>query len=111
MIQQGQTEAKQAPITAIRAMNGFYPVVSHSNAAQVDDPQVSQASGDHQIAQALRIRQVTFVQEEPTAFFVGEERFDLKTLFVPVKGFIGQFEIGHQIDGMSKPPFPPEQSR
>ena len=85
MIQQRQTEAEQAPIAAIRAMNDFYPIVSHSNAAQINDPQVGQASGDHQIAQALRVRQMTFVKEEPTAFLIREEGFDLKTFFVPVQ--------------------------
>ena len=30
----------------------------------------------------------------------------MKTFFVPIQGFIGQFEIAHQIDRMSKTPFP-----
>ena len=46
------------------------------------------------------------MKKEPTAFLVREKGFDLKTLFIPVQGFNGQFEIGHQIDWMSKPPFP-----
>jgi hypothetical protein len=103
VIQQCQTETEEVTIAAIWAMNDFYPIVSYSDAAQVDDPQVSQASCDHQIAKSLWIRQVIFL--------VREEDFDLKTLFVRVNGFIGQFEIGHQIDGVNKPSFPPGNHR
>lgn len=97
---------EQAPVAAIYAMNDFYPIVTHCNAAQVDDPQVSQTSSDHQIAQTLRVRQVTFMKKEPTAFLVREEGFNLKTFFVPVNGLIRQFDIRHQINRMNNPPFP-----
>ena len=62
----------------------FTQSITHGDTAQVDDPQIGQASCDHQIAQALWIRQMTFMQKEPTAFLVGEEGFDLKTFFVPI---------------------------
>ena len=61
MIQQGQTQVEQTPITAVGAMNGFDPIGSQGNAAKVDDPQVSQAGGDHQITEPLRVRQMAFV--------------------------------------------------
>jgi len=38
VIQQRQTETEQAPIAAIRTMNNSNPIVSHRNAAQIDDP-------------------------------------------------------------------------
>src|SRR5665648_904642 len=87
-------------------MNDIYPTLSHGDTAQVNDPQISQASCDHQIAQAFWVRHVTFVKKEPTTFHIGEEGFNLETLFVPVQGFIGQFEISHQIDRVLKTPFP-----
>jgi hypothetical protein len=46
-------------------MDDFNPIFSHHNAEQVDDPQISLANGDHQIAQSLWVRQMTFMKEEP----------------------------------------------
>src|SRR4030042_6839110 len=42
---------------------------------------------------------MAFVEMKPTAFLVGKESFDLEALFVPITGFVGQFEIGYQKDG------------
>jgi len=39
---------------------------------------------------------MTFVQKKATAFLVGEEGFDLKTFFVPIHGFVGEFKIRDQ---------------
>ena len=75
------------------------PILSQCHEAEIDDPQIGQASCDHQGAQAFRIRQMAFVEVKSAAFLVGEEGFDLKTFFVPITGFTGQFEIGHQKDG------------
>lgn len=40
-----------------------------------------------------------FVEMDPTAFLVGKESLDLEALFVPITGFVGQFDIGYQKDG------------
>ena len=80
-------------------MNYLEPIISNGEDAQIDDPQIGQTSGNHQDAQALWIRQMAFVEIKPTAFLVGEKGFDLKTFFVPINGFVRQFEIGDQEDG------------
>ena len=80
-------------------MNYLDPIFSNGDDAQIDDPQIGQTGGDHEDTQALWIRQMAFVEIKPTAFLVGEKGFDLKTFFVPINGFVRQFEIGDQEDG------------
>jgi hypothetical protein len=48
MIQENKAQTEQTPITTIRAMNDRDPFISMSGNAKVDDPKISQASGDHQ---------------------------------------------------------------
>ena len=55
MLQQIQSQLKEAQVASISAVNDFDPAVSFGNYTQVDDPNVSQAGSDHQSGQALRI--------------------------------------------------------
>jgi hypothetical protein len=63
MIQQCQSETEQTPIAAVEGVNAFDPILSNRDAVQIDDPQVSQASRSHQIAQAFWIRHVTLMMD------------------------------------------------
>ncbi len=45
--QQPQAQLEQAEITAVTPMNDRQPVVFMRDPAQVNDPQVSQAGGEH----------------------------------------------------------------
>ena len=49
IVQQAQAQLEQAQITAVAPMIERPPVVLLRDGAQVDDPQVSQTSGDHQL--------------------------------------------------------------
>jgi len=56
---------------------------------EVDHPDISQASGNQQTCQPLRMAQVAFVEMEPATFLVGEESFDEEALLVVGAGFFG----------------------
>ena len=77
IIQQPQAQLEQAQITAVTPMNHRQPIVCMRERAQVNNPQVSQASGEHQPVHTFRIAQVTSVQLKTPAFLVGKEGFDL----------------------------------
>lgn len=79
-------------------MNEFVIIGSHGSNAEVDDPQVRQASGDHQSCQALGVGQVTFMQIKASVFLVAEEGFDLEAFFVAVPGLIRQVKVGDKIN-------------
>lgn len=79
-------------------MNDFDPIVPQGHQTQIDDPQIGQASSNHQDTQTVWIGQVTFIKVKPTALLVGEKGFDLKTFFIPIDGLIRQIEIGDQKD-------------
>jgi hypothetical protein len=55
MLQQIQSQLKEAQVATICSVNDLDPAVSFGNDAQVDDPDVGQAGSDHQSGQALRI--------------------------------------------------------
>jgi hypothetical protein len=63
--------------------------------AEIDNPQISQTSGNHQDAQSVWIGQMTFIKKRPTPFRSGEESLDLKALSAPLNGLIRQFEISN----------------
>lgn len=52
-------------------------MVADGETAQVHDPEIGQAGGDHQFAKPSCIGQVTFVQEKAATFLVGEIGFNL----------------------------------
>jgi hypothetical protein len=90
---------EQAPITTIGAMDQANPIIAKGGQAQENNPEIGQASGDHQRAQALRVREMTFVEVKTAAFLIGEKGFDAKAFFVPMTGGIRQIQIGDQKDG------------
>jgi hypothetical protein len=53
-------------------MNDLDPAILFGNHTQVDNPDVSQASGNEQAGQTEWVRDVTFVQVETSAFLVRE---------------------------------------
>ena len=75
IIQETQAQLEQAQITAVAPMNEGLPLVALSQGAQVNDPQVSQAGGQHQPRNPLGVAQVTAVQLKAPAFLVGKEGF------------------------------------
>jgi hypothetical protein len=76
VFEQVQAQLKETQITAVSAMDDLDPAISGSDCAQVDDPDVGQASRDHQAGQALGVRDMAFVQVEASALLVGEESLD-----------------------------------
>jgi hypothetical protein len=54
MLQQIQSQLKEAQVATIGSVDDLDPSVSFGDDAQVDDPDVRQASSDHQSGQALR---------------------------------------------------------
>ena len=98
MLQQVQAQLEKAQVTAVRSVDDFDPVVSFGQRTQMNDPDVSQASGDHEPSQAPRVRDMALVQVEASAFLVGEEGFDAESLGVPVASFFHQFHIGDEVE-------------
>ena len=111
MLQQAQTQAEETQIAPVGTMNDLHPPISLGNDAQVDYPDVGQASGNHQLRQPSGVRDVALVQPEPTALLVGEESFNTEPLRVPVTGFFFQFHVGDQIDGVLVRGLPPSDSQ
>ena len=54
---------------------------------------------------------MTFMEVKPTAFLIEEEGFNTEAFFVPMAGFVGQVEIGDQVDGFDIPLLPPGDHR
>ena len=107
MFQQVQAKLEEAQITAVRAMDNLDPAIPLGDHTQVDDPDVGQASRDHQPGQALWIRDVALVQVESSALLIGEESLNSEPFGVPVAGFWHQFHVGHQVDGCFVSALPP----
>jgi hypothetical protein len=107
MIEQIQAELEETQVAAVSAVNNLDPVVPLGNHAQIDDPDVGQASSDQQAGQARRVRDMTSVQVEPSALLVGEESLNPVSFGVPVTSFFGQFHIRDQVDGLFVSGFPP----
>jgi hypothetical protein len=99
VIEQNQAKLEETQVTTVRAMNDLDPAISLGNRTQVDDPDVGQASRDHQAGQACRIRDVAFVQVEAAALLIREEGLNPVPFGIPVTRFFGQFHIGDQVDG------------
>lgn len=87
-------------------MDDGNPMVANGETAQVNDPEIGQAGGDHQVTQSGWIGEMTFVQEKAATFLVGEKGFDLEAFFVPVQGFMGQIKVGDQVQRVGVPAFP-----
>ena len=86
IIQESQAELEQTQITAVPPMNERLPLVVLSQGAQENNPQVSQASGQHQPRDPLGVTQVTAVQLKAPAFLVGKEGFDVHAFAIPAAG-------------------------
>ena len=65
-------------------MNDGCPLITEGDQAQKNDPDVSQASGDHQAGQTLGVINMTFVQMKTPAFLIGEKGFDAETQTIPI---------------------------
>jgi len=107
MIEQKQAKLEETQVATVRAVNNLDPVVPLGNHAQIDDPDISQASRNQQAGQARRIRDMTFVQIEAAALLVGEESFNPVAFGVPVTSFFGQFHIRDQVNRIFVSSLPP----
>lgn len=83
------------------------PAFGQGHTAQVDDPEIGQASGDHQSHQSLGVGQMTLMQVEATAFLVSEEGLDAEALAIPGTGLGGVADIGDQVERLGVAFFPP----
>ena len=97
MVKQMQPELKQAPITAVRAMNDRIPAVAPTGRAQIDHPQVRQAGRQQQARQPLGLAEMTLVDPEATALLIRKEGFDLPTLPIPLDGLLSLSQIADQL--------------
>ena len=106
VIQQPQAQLEQAQITAVAPMKEPASVVLLRDRAQVNDPHVSQASGDHQPFDPVRITQVTAIQLEPPAFLVRKEGLNVHPLAISVAGALDTGHIADQVNGflIASPP-------
>ena len=107
VVQHIETELEQAEIAAICAVNDTMEAGFHGQGTEIDDPEISQASSQHQMSDTSRVRQMAFVKMEATAFLVREEGFDVKSFLISLAGFIRRVEIGDEVDGVFAAPPPP----
>ena len=87
MFQEPQAKLKETQVAPVRAMNQRQEVALPCLIAQIDNPDISQASGNHQFCQALRISEMAFVQMKAAAFLIGEEGLNAETLLIPFCSF------------------------
>ncbi len=99
MLQKGKSELKEAQIAASAAMDRAHPAVSLRQHAQVDHPQVGQASGQQQTHQPLWSRQMTTVQMKTSTFLVGEERLNCEPFAIPPAGCSGPGILDNHLSG------------
>ena len=76
-----KTEAKQALVNPLGAVNEGSFALSNDKQTEAYHPDVSQAGGNQEPTNADRVREMAFVDVEATAFLVGEEGFDKAALF------------------------------
>ncbi|HEY4690857.1 MAG TPA: hypothetical protein VIK33_16215 [Anaerolineae bacterium] len=117
IIQETQAQLEQTEITAVAPMNAGLPLVALSQGAQVDDPQVSQAGGQHQPRDPFGVTQVTAVQLKAPAFRVGKEGFDphllrswgrcVHAFAIPVTGSLHAGQDADQVDRLGVAGRPP----
>ncbi len=92
-------------------MNDLHPIISFGDDAQVDDPDVSKASCDHQPGQPGRVGDMAFMQIEAPAFLVGEESFNTKAFVILGTDFGNQLQVGDQIEGLFAVALPPRDGK
>ena len=97
MFEQVQAEFEEAQVTAVRTVDDFDPIISLGNDAQVDNPDVGQASCNHQPSQTRWLRDVALMQVETAAFLIREQGFNAEPLFIPIAGLLRQFHVGNQV--------------
>src|SRR3954452_6189344 len=97
MVKQMQPELKQAPITAVSAMNDRIPAVAPTGSAQINHPQIRQAGRQQQARQPLWLAEMTLVDPEATALLIRKEGFDLRTLPIPLDCLRSISQIADQI--------------
>jgi len=97
--EQAQSQTKQAQITAILAVKPLHPIIPQRTHAQIDDPQIGQARRDQQTTEPFGVAQMAFVDMEPTTFLVGEEGFDMHSLFVHLQRHI---QVAHSRDQIER---------
>ncbi|MCB0204484.1 MAG: hypothetical protein KDH89_06660, partial [Anaerolineae bacterium] len=68
MIEQIQTQLEEAQIAAISAMNDSAPAMEMSLDTEIDDPDVSQASGNQNSGNTLWVADMALVETKATAF-------------------------------------------
>lgn len=73
VLQELEAQLKETEITAVSTMQDRQETACVHLRAQVDDPDVGQASGNQQARQALWVSEMAFMELEAAAFLVGEE--------------------------------------
>ena len=111
MFEQRQSQSKETQVTTVGAMDDFHPVIPFGDDSQVDEPNVCQTGRDHQPSQALWVRDVAFVQVEPSALLVGEEGLNSESSCIPSAGFLDQFHVGDQVDRFFAAFLPPDNGQ
>lgn len=72
---------EQAQILTIGTMDQAVPMLPDCGQAQVDDPQIDQASRDHQFMQTVRGGEMTFVKVQ-TETFLAEKKVSMRKRFL-----------------------------
>ena len=98
MLKQAQTQLKEAQIAPLGAMNQFAPLVSPSQHAQIDNPDVRQTRRNHQAGQTWRVAQMALVQMKPPTLLVREERLNPRPFPIPLARFFDRREVGQEIN-------------
>ncbi len=93
-----QTEAKEAFICTVGAVNQAGFLLGDDQQALADDSQIGQAGSQEETAQADWIRQMAFVKVKSPAFLAGKEGFNLETSAIIFAGLIATGQIGHQVE-------------
>jgi len=82
MIQEAQPQLEQAQIATVTTMNLRCPAVRLGDSAQIHDPQVGEAGGQHQAQDPRGVAHMAFVQLKPSAFLVGKEGFNVRAFVI-----------------------------
>jgi transposase len=70
MLKDTQTELEEAQVATVSAMNNRMQVLSKRPKPELDNPEISQAGSNHQLANTCRIGEMALVQVEAAAFLI-----------------------------------------
>ncbi len=98
------TDLKQAQITPIGAMKLCDPIMRLGEHGDLMNPEIGQTGGQQQPRQALRLREMAFVDMQPTTFMVGKQTLNPKAHAIALRCVVGILQRRDQLGARGRSP-------